>query len=72
MVYGLYSEGYRPGGVNRGRSTAPFYPDVYESDYLENTEIGLKTVLMDGNMQLNVTYFSMDWNNYQLEVVGSK
>ena len=54
MVYGLYSEGYRPGGVNRGRSTAPFYPDVYESDYLENTEIGLKTVLMDGNMQLNL------------------
>ena len=24
---------------------------------------------MDGNMQLNVTYFTMDWNNYQLEVV---
>ena len=69
MVYGLYSEGYRPGGVNRGRSSAPFYPDVYESDYLENTELGLKTTLMDGNMQLNITYFTMDWNNYQLEVV---
>ena len=69
MVYGLYSEGYRPGGVNRGRSSAPFYPDVYESDYLENTEFGIKTVLMDGRMQLNATYFSMDWNDYQLEVV---
>ena len=69
MVYALYSEGYRPGGVNRGRASTPFYPDTYQSDYLENTELGLKTTLMDGNMQLNLTYFSMDWNDYQLEVV---
>ena len=69
MVYALYSEGYRPGGVNRGRSSAPIYPDTYDADFLLNTEIGFKSTLADGNVRLNVTYFTMDWENYQIELV---
>ena len=69
MVYALYSEGYRPGGVNRGRSSAPIYPDTYDADFLLNTEIGFKSTLADGNVRLNVTYFNMDWENYQIELV---
>ena len=69
MVYALYSEGYRPGGVNRGRSSAPIYPDKYDADFLLNTEIGFKSTLADGNVRLNVTYFTMDWENYQIELV---
>ena len=69
MVYALYSEGYRPGGVNRGRSSAPIYPDKYDADFLLNTEIGFKSTLADGNARLNVTYFTMDWENYQIELV---
>ena len=69
MVYALYSEGYRPGGVNRGRSSAPIYPDKYEADFLMNTEIGFKSTLANGNVRLNATYFTMDWENYQIELV---
>jgi outer membrane receptor protein involved in Fe transport len=69
MVYALYSEGYRPGGVNRGRSSAPIYPDSYEADFLDNMEIGVKSTLMDGRLRLNATYFTMDWDNYQIELV---
>ncbi len=69
MVYALYSEGYRPGGVNRGRAEVPFYPDVYDADFLTNNEIGFKSTLADGNVRLNVTYFTMDWENYQIELV---
>jgi outer membrane receptor protein involved in Fe transport len=69
MVYALYSEGYRPGGVNRGRSSAPIYPDTYDADFLLNKEIGFKSTLADGNVRLNVTYFTMDWENYQIELV---
>ena len=69
MVYALYSEGYRPGGVNRGRSSAPIYPDKYDADFLMNTEIGFKSTLADGNVRLNATYFTMDWENYQIELV---
>ena len=69
LVYALYSEGYRPGGVNRGRSSAPIYPDVYESDFLSNYEFGYKATLLDGRFRLNLTYFTMDWEDYQIELV---
>ena len=69
LVYALFTEGYRPGGVNRGRSEAPIYPDVYDADYLDNYEFGVKSTLLDGRVRLNLTYFSMDWENYQIELV---
>lgn len=67
LLYGLYSEGFRPGGTNRGRGL-PFFPQQYESDILENIEFGAKMTLADGRVRLNLTYFDMSWNDYQLEV----
>ncbi|NIM69193.1 MAG: TonB-dependent receptor [Xanthomonadales bacterium] len=68
LLYGLYSEGFRPGGTNRTRGE-PLFPQQFESDLLENLEFGAKMTLADGRVRLNATYFSMDWNNYQLEVI---
>jgi outer membrane receptor protein involved in Fe transport len=68
MVYALYSEGFRPGGTNRNRGN-PFLPTLYDADKLNNYELGWKNTLMDGRMRLNLTYFSMEWEDYQLEVV---
>jgi outer membrane receptor protein involved in Fe transport len=68
LLYGLYSEGFRPGGTNRGRGM-PFLPRQYDSDILENIEFGAKMNLADGRVRLNMTYFDMSWNDYQLEVV---
>ena len=68
MLYGLYSEGFRPGGTNRGRGL-PFFPQQYDSDTLENTEFGIKSTFMNGRLRFNATAFFMDWNDYQLEVV---
>jgi outer membrane receptor protein involved in Fe transport len=68
LLYGLYSEGFRPGGTNRGRGI-PFFPRQYDSDILENFELGAKMTLLDGRARLNATYFDMSWDDYQLEVV---
>ncbi len=68
LVYGLYSEGFRPGGTNRGRGQ-PFLPRQYDSDILENIEFGVKATLADGRVRMTATYFDMSWNDYQLEVV---
>ncbi len=68
MIYGLYSEGFRPGGTNRNRGN-PFYPVQFESDFLDNYEVGLRSMWGDGRLMLNATYFSMQWDDYQLEVV---
>jgi outer membrane receptor protein involved in Fe transport len=68
MVYALYSEGFRPGAANRNRGI-PFYPTEYQSDILENFEIGTKNTFSGGRVRLNATYFDMQWKDYQLELV---
>ncbi|MDE0759262.1 MAG: TonB-dependent receptor [Pseudomonadales bacterium] len=72
MAYGIYSEGYRVGGTNRGRGMdqgGPTLPVIYDSDTLKNVELGVKSQFMDGRLQVNAVYYSMNWENMQLEVV---
>jgi iron complex outermembrane recepter protein len=61
MVYATWSEGYRPGGINRD----PFNPD-FESDFLTNYELGWKTRWMDDRLQLNGAVFLEEWDDIQV------
>ena len=67
MIYGNYSEGFRPSGVNRPRPNASGFsvPETYDPDYLDSIELGFKSTLNDGNLILNGAYYSMDWKDYQ-------
>jgi len=68
MIYGLYSEGFRTGGVNN--SNQPFtagIPPIYNSDELKNFELGIKSQFLDNRMQLNATLFHIDWSDIQVE-----
>ena len=69
LIYGLYSEGWRAGGVNRNRTPFTQFPVAYEPDKLKNLEFGTKTRWMDDRVQLNATVFFMQWEDYQIEVV---
>lgn len=68
MVYALYSRGARQGGVNRSRGE-PFFPNVYESDIMDNYELGFKSTFAEGRGRLNLTVYNMDWSDYQLQLV---
>ena len=67
MVYGSYTEGYRPSGVNRPRPNASglSVPETYDPDYLDSLEVGIKSILMDGKLTLNGAIYKMDWRDYQ-------
>ncbi len=68
MVYGLYSEGFRVGGINNGNQPfAPGIPDTYESDELQNYEAGIKSRWMDQQLQLNASLFWIEWDDIQVE-----
>ena len=68
MVYGLYSEGFRVGGINNGNQPfAPGIPNTYDSDELQNYEAGIKSRWMDDSLQVNSTIFWIDWDNIQVE-----
>lgn len=67
MVYALYSEGFRNGGGNIVRPGAVL-PAEFDPDFLQNYEIGLKSRWFDERLQLNVTAFHMEWDDFQTEV----
>lgn len=65
MVYLTYSEGFRPGGVNR-RGTFP----PYKADYLTNYEAGWKTTWADGAVRFNGAVFYQKWDDFQYSYLG--
>ena len=65
LVYATWSEGYRPGGINR-RGTIP----PYQSDFLTNYELGWKTTWGDNVLTWNGAVFQDNWNNFQFSYLG--
>jgi len=65
LVYATYSEGFRPGGVNR-RGTLP----PYKADYLDNYEIGWKTSFAGNTVRLNGAVFYEEWTDFQFPFLG--
>jgi iron complex outermembrane receptor protein len=66
MVYGTWSEGYRPGGINRRGSLPP-----YLSDFLTNYEVGLKSAWLDNTVIFNASLFRQDWEDFQFSILGA-
>jgi iron complex outermembrane receptor protein len=66
MIYGTWSEGFRPGGINR-RGTLP----PYLSDYLTNYEFGWKTTWLDNRLSFNGSVFRQDWEDFQFSILGA-
>ena len=66
LVYATYSEGFRRGGGNvvRNRSVIP---DSYDSDVLENIELGFKTEWLDGSLRVNAVAYHMVWDDFQVQ-----
>lgn len=62
LLYATYSEGFRAGGVNR--AIVPGIPK-YEPDFVDNYELGWKTVWLDGRLRLNGAAYLLDWENFQ-------
>jgi len=66
MLYGTWSEGYRPGGINRN-------PDAgeYVSDFLTNIELGWKTQWANNSVQFNGAVFHERWEDFQVSFTGA-
>jgi iron complex outermembrane recepter protein len=62
MVYATYSEGFRSGGVNRAR-----VPNIekYRPDWVNNHEVGWKSMWLDGQLRFNGAAYMLDWEDFQ-------
>ncbi|HZF17411.1 MAG TPA: TonB-dependent receptor [Steroidobacteraceae bacterium] len=66
MYYLTYSEGFRPGGINRQGDLPP-----YKADFLKNYEVGWKTTTESGRARFNGALFIEDWDNFQFSFLGA-
>lgn len=67
MLWATYSEGFRSGGANALRPSSVL-PRKFDTDTVQNFEIGAKTSWMDNRVQLNVVAYRMKWDNIQVQV----
>lgn len=65
LVYATYSQGFRPGGLNR-RGTVP----PYKPDQLNNYEVGWKTSWLEDRLRFNGALFHQEWQDFQYSVLG--
>ena len=72
LFFATYSEGFRPGGFNRGGglpSVNPAFPTVdttYDTDDVKNYELGWKTQLFNGLLQFNGNAYFIEWTDMQI------
>ncbi len=66
MWYARVATGYRPGGPN---VFLPGVPPTVDSDTMTNYEIGVKSNLAGGTVQLETAVYYMDWKDIQLGIV---
>jgi outer membrane receptor protein involved in Fe transport len=64
LLYATWSRGFRPGGINRRTTIAP-----YDEDTLTNYELGFKTT-WPGNFRLNGAFFWQEWRKFQYSFLG--
>jgi iron complex outermembrane recepter protein len=65
LIYATWSEGYRPGGINRRGTLPPYLTDV-----LTNYEFGWKTSWLDNRLRFNGAMFWQEWEDFQFAVLG--
>lgn len=74
LFYATYSEGFRPGLLNRpGGAVAPgnsgfVVPFEVDTDEVENYEFGWKMDLLNGQFRLNGSAFFVDISNLQTQI----
>ena len=75
-VYSVYSEGYRPGGNNmvslpqscRNDVNAGNFKSRYNSDEIENIELGFKGAFNDNTFRMSAAVYQIDWSGVQVSI----
>jgi iron complex outermembrane receptor protein len=67
MLYGTYSTGFRDGGfASRFPQGLPNPMPAFEPEYVTNFELGAKTTLFDGALQVNAALFMTNYEDMQV------
>jgi iron complex outermembrane recepter protein len=71
MLFGSFSTGYKSGGINQvaalslGATTA-----IYDPEFVDAIELGIKSTLLDGRLQLNTSIYHNKYEDLQFQIFG--
>jgi iron complex outermembrane recepter protein len=72
LFYATYSEGFRPGGFNRGGGPSNVagvsIPFAYDTDSVVNYELGAKLSLLDRSLQINLAAYQINAADLQVSI----
>ncbi len=84
LIYYTWSQGFRPGGFNRGAAFADHTvntvngfaytykaPQAYAPDTLVNNELGWKTQWFNNRLEFNGAVYQEDWKDVQVQIFQS-
>lgn len=68
MTYFTYSRGFKGGGFNAAvqpTGGADFVPTPFDPETLDNFEVGVKTILLDQRLRMNLALFRSNYDDIQ-------
>ena len=68
LLYATYSQGFRVGGANPNPPGLTGVPTSYDSDTVDNYEVGLRSTLGAGRLLLDAAVFHIDWQDMQVRL----
>jgi len=68
--YFSYAQGYKSGGWS-ARTNNPSEFVVFDPEYLDSYELGLKTTVLDGRARLNTTVYYYDYQDFFATATGT-
>lgn len=72
MGFASVSRGYRSGTFNGAANFSTSQATFVEPEFIDNYELGVKSRMLDGSLQLNATLFYADYEDQQVqEVIGA-
>jgi len=67
-VYGKVVRGYKTGGFNVRASSIARFEDGFDPEKLTSYELGVKSMLLDNRLSLNVAAFQADYRDIQVNI----
>ena len=71
LVYGSYARGYKSGGISQTTVAAAGRNPVFEPEFVDTYELGLKSRFADNRIQLNLSAYLSDYSDLQFQVFGA-
>lgn len=67
FVYGVFAQGFKPGGVNTNETVLLTANQIYDREKVDTYELGFKGRYLDGRLSTNIAAY---WNDYKDQQVG--